>query len=150
MRQKATVIETMDGGTARVRVLRSSMCEGCENRSDSKSCACSALLGSAKEMIVEVQNGLMASAGDDVEIETETSAVLGYAAIVFLLPIIGALSLYGLACVLFSAPEAAWIAALIGFVLSFLPAVLLDRINRKKQPRIRIVSVRRHYNEEME
>ncbi len=150
MRQKATVIETLDGGNARVRVLRSSMCEGCENRSDGKSCACSALLGSAKEMIVEVQNELSARAGDDVEIETETSAVLGYAAIVFLLPIVGALAFYGLGRFLFESPEAAWIGALIGFVLSFLPAVLLDRINRKKQSRIRIVSVRRHDNEEME
>lgn len=150
MRQKATVVETLDTGTARVRVLRSSMCEGCENRSAGKSCACSALLGNAKEMIVEVQNGLSACVGDDVEIETETSAVLGYAAVVFLLPIVGALLFYGLAAVLFVAPKAAWIAALIGFALSFLPAVLLDRINRKKQPRIRIVSVRRHYNEEME
>ena len=150
MRQKATVIETLDGGTARVRVLRSSMCEGCENRSDGKSCACSALLGGAKEMIVEVQNSLTARAGDDVEIETETSAVLGYAAVVFLLPIVGALVFYCIAGMLFVSSEAVWIAALIGFILSFLPAVLLDRINRNKQPRIRIVSVCRHDNEEME
>ena len=132
MRQKATVIEPLDGGTARVRVLRSSMCEGCENRSEGKSCACSALLGGAKEMIVEVQNDLEARAGDDVEIETETSAVLGYAAIVFLLPIVGALAFYCLASLLFAAPASAWIAALIGFILSFLPAVLLDRVHRQK------------------
>lgn len=150
MRQKATVIETLDGGTARVRVLRSSMCEGCANRSDGKSCACSALLGGTREMIAEAQNDLSARPGDDVEIETETSAVLGYAAVVFLLPVVGALVFYWLGSVLFAAPEAAWIAALIGFVLSFLPAVFLDRINRKKTPRIRIVSVCRHDNEEME
>lgn len=150
MRQKATVIEILNDGTARVRVLRSSMCEGCENRSDGKACACSLLLGGAKEMVVTAQNGLSARVGEDVEIESETTAVLGYAAVVFLLPIIGALAFYVLAGTLFDAPGAEWIAAGIGFILSFLPAVLLDRINRKKQPKIRIVSVRRHDYEEME
>ncbi len=150
MRQKATVIETLENETARVRVLRSSMCEGCEKRADGKACACSLLLGGAKEMIVTVQNGLSACTGDDVEIESETSAVLGYAAIVFLLPIVGALAFYCIADVLFDTPQAEWIAALVGFVLAFMPAVLLDRINRKKQPKIRIVSVRRLDNEEME
>ena len=150
MRQKATVIEVSDDGTALVRVLRSSMCEGCENRSNEKPCACSLLLGGAKEMTVTVRNDLSARAGDDVEIESESSAVLGYAAIVFLLPVVGALVFYMLADHLLAAPEAAWIAAFSGFILSFLPAFFLDRIHRKKKPRIRIISVRRHDNEEME
>jgi len=140
MRQKATVIETR-GDIAVVRVLRSSMCEGCANRADGKACACSALLGGAKEMKVEAQNCLAAHPGDDVEIETESSAVLGYAALVFLLPVVGALAFYLIAAELSVQSHVPWIAALIGFVLAFLPALFLDRIHRNNAPRIRIVSV---------
>lgn len=152
MRQKATVIELKgeDGELARVRVLRSAMCEGCENRSDGKACACSVMLGTAREMIVDAQNPLSATVGDDVEIETETDAVLTYAALVFLLPIAGALLFYLITSRLFSSDGAAWIAALIGFALSFLPAFFIDRAKRKKLPDIRIVSVVRHEHEETE
>ena len=152
MRQKATVIELKgeDGEIARVRVLRSAMCEGCENRSDGKACACSVMLGTAREMIVDAQNPLSAAVGDDVEIETETDAVLKYAAIVFLLPIAGALVFYLIASRIFAKDGAAWSAALIGFALSFLPAVFMDRVKRKKLPDVRIVSVFRHEHEETE
>ncbi len=149
MRQKASVIEVKDS-LARVRVLRSAMCEGCENRSEGKSCACSVMLGAAREMIVDVQNPLGARVGDDVEIETETGSVLGYAALVFLLPLGGALLFYLVGARLFSSDGAAWLCALIGLAISFLPAFLFDRAKRKKLPDIRIVSVMRHDPDETE
>lgn len=152
MRQKATVIEWKDetGEIARVRVLRSAMCEGCEARADGKSCACSAMVGASREMIVDVQNPLGAAVGYDVEIETETTAVLGSAALVFLLPLGGALLFYLIGTRLFSGDGAAWLSALVGLFLFFLPALFYDRVKRKKLPDIRIVSVIRHDNEETE
>lgn len=149
MRQKASVIE-VTGEIARVRVLRSAMCEGCEARSDGKSCACSAMLGAAREMIVDVQNPLGATVGDDVEIETDTGSVLGYASLVFLLPLGGAFLGYLLASRIFQTDGAAWIGALIGLVFFFLPAFFYDRAKRKKLPDIRIVSVLRQDHDEME
>ncbi len=146
MRQKATVVELKGnaGEIARVRVLRSAMCEGCEHRADGKSCACSAMLGAAKEMLVDVQNPLHADVSDDVEIETDTGAVLLYAAIVFLFPLAGAFLFYLIGSRLFHLTEGAWLCALGGFALAFLPAFFIDRIKRKKLPDIRIVSVQRH------
>ena len=145
MRQKATVIETTGDSCeiARVRVLRSSMCEGCESRSDGKTCACSLMLGSAREMIAEADNSIGARAGDDVEIETDSETVIGYAALVFLVPIFGALLFYLIGQRCFSFPHAPAVCAIAGFGVSFLPAFIVDRINRKKTPRIRIVSVNR-------
>ncbi len=145
MRQKATVIETIgaEGEIARVRVLRSAMCEGCENRADGKSCACSVMLGNAREMVAEAENSIGARNGDDVEIETDTQTVLGYAALVFLVPIFGALLFYLIGQRFFSFPYASGVCAFAGFVLSFFPAWILDRINRKKAPRVRIVAVTR-------
>ncbi len=152
MRQKATVIETTGDSCeiARVRVLRSSMCEGCENRSNGKSCACSLMLGSAREMIAEADNSIGAQIGDDVEIETDSETVLGYAALVFLLPIFGALLFYFVGQRFFSFPYASVVCTSVGFVISFLPAFIVDRNNRKKAPRIRIVSVDRSETSRLE
>ncbi len=152
MRQKATVVEWKDntGNIARVRVLRSAMCDGCEKRAEGKSCACSAMLGSAREMLVDAQNPLSAAVGDEVEIETETDAVLTYAAAVFLLPLFGATLLYFIAARLSFSEGSCLIAALIGLVLAFLPAFFMDRAKRKKLPDVRIVSVIRCEHEEME
>ena len=142
MRQKGTVTDVFeDTGVARVRVLRSAMCDGCENRADGKSCACSLMVSKAKEMTVDAVNPLFASPSDEVEIETESGTVLSYAAVVFLLPILGAALFYFLGERLFPASDFSWAFALVGFVLSFLPAVFVDRVNRKRTPRIRIVSL---------
>ncbi len=142
MRQKGTVTEVFDDtGTARVRVYRSAMCDGCENRAEGKTCACSLMVAKAKEMTVDAVNPLFAKPGDAVEIETETGTVLSYAAVVFLLPIVGAALFYLLGERLFPGSAVPWAFALAGFVLSFLPAVFLDRANRKRTPRVRIVSL---------
>lgn len=142
MRQKGTVTEVFpDRGIARIRVLRSAMCDGCENRADGKNCACSLMVAKAKEMTVDAANPLFAKPGDSVEIETETGTVLSYAAVVFLLPILGAVLFYQLGAQLFFASDWPWAFALAGFVLSFLPAVFLDRANRKRAPRVRIVNL---------
>ncbi len=145
MRQKGTVIETVDGtNVARVRVLRSAMCDGCENRAEGKTCACSLMVERAKEMIVEAENAAMAVPGDDVEIETESTTVLAYAALVFLVPILGASLAYALGEWLFPLSNLPWAFALGGVLLSFLPAIVVDRKNRKAPPRVRIVSVLGH------
>lgn len=145
MRQKGTVIgiKGNTGEIARVRVLRSAMCEGCESRTEGKACACSVMLGNAREMIVDADNRIGACPGEDVEIETDTGTVLFYAAVVFLVPLFGALLFYLIGRQFFSAPYAPSVCAAVGFVFSFIPALIVDRVNRKKTPHIRIVAVNR-------
>ncbi len=152
MRQKATVIETTGDSAeiARVRVLRSAMCEGCAARSEGKSCACSLMLGSAREMIADADNSIGAKAGDDVEIETDSETVLLYAALVFLAPIFGTVLFYLIGQRIFSFPYAPAVCALVGFIIAFVPALIVDRINRTKTPRVRIVTVNRCESSEMD
>jgi sigma-E factor negative regulatory protein RseC len=140
MRQKAVVLET-SGNRAKIKVLRSSMCEGCSKKDGGGSCACGELLGANRIMITEAENSLQAVPGDAVEIETESSVVLGYAAIVFLLPVVMFFVGYALAS---SWTEILWMPWLIGggcFLLSFVPVLILEKQKRKIAPQIQIVAV---------
>jgi len=149
MRQKAVVLETK-GNTARVKVLRSTMCEGCEKRGNGSSCACGALVGANRVMICEADNPLCANPGDAVEVETDSSVVLGYAALVFVLPIVVFFLAYTAADMFTQSVYIPWIAGGLGFVLSFIPILITDRIRSRKSPQIRIISVLHNHDEENE
>ncbi len=139
MRQKALVMET-SGNIAKIKVFRSTMCEGCSKHSEGKSCACGELLGANRVMIAEASNEIGAKAGEAVEIETSTSVVLGYAALVFVLPIAAFFLLYAAAEVMFSFAYAPWIAGGAGFLLAFVPVMIAEHMRRGKNPQLRIVT----------
>ena len=141
MRQKAIVVAAADDGTATVEVLRSTMCDGCKKSENGTACACGQLFGAAKTMRAAAVNEADAEPGDCVEIETESSVVLGYAALVFLFPIAAAFLLYTIAV---TVTEIAWIhwgAAAAGFVFFYAVIAAVEQIRRTKMPQIRIVSV---------
>ncbi len=139
MRQKALVMET-SGNIAKIKVFRSTMCEGCSKHGEGKSCACGELLGANRVMISEASNEIGAKAGEAVEIETSTSVVLGYAALVFILPIAAFFLLYAAADALMSFAYAPWIAGGAGFLLAFVPVMIAERMRRGKKPQLRIVA----------
>ncbi len=143
MEQIGIVKETRKG-TAVVEVLRTAMCEGCARQKESGSCVCGELLGAARTMTADAANDVDAAVGDRVRLETASSVVLGYAALVFLLPVAAALLFYYTAA-LFSPPAAVpWIAAAAGFLLSFAAVFLIDRAKRKNGPQIRIAEILEH------
>ncbi len=131
MKQKATVLE-IQGTNAFVSVRRSSMCEGCEkNGGCSGSCAAGELLGANKSMTALAQNGVGARAGDTVELESESTTVLGYAALVFLLPILLCAAAYGIASAFGAGEGVRWISAAGGFAAAFILILLIDRLKKK-------------------
>ena len=140
MRQKAFVLDT-NGSIASVKVLRSTMCEGCAHRDKGSSCACGELLGANRVMIAEAVNDIGANVGDTVEIETETHVVLGYAALVFMLPLAVFFLLYAAADAVFPGTYISWIIGAGGFLLSFVPIFIADRRRRGKTPQLRITAV---------
>jgi len=139
MRQKAVVLQTY-GDTARIKVLRASMCEGCAKRGEEGSCACGAIMGANRVMIAEARNDVHAAAGEDVEIETDSAVVLRYAALVFLLPVILFIAAYSAAQTLTQSLYIPWIAAAAAFVLAFVFVIVFDRRSRKNGSQIRIVA----------
>lgn len=142
MRQKAVVIET-EGKIAEIEVSRASMCDGCQkNGGCEHHCELSGLIaGSGKQMKTTAQNRIGAKAGDTVEVETESTKVLGYAALVFLMPIFVCAVFYFLAEAVFVSETAGVIAAAAGFVLAFLGISFFDRRKKKSLPDIVIVDI---------
>ncbi|MBE6598795.1 MAG: hypothetical protein E7638_05085 [Ruminococcaceae bacterium] len=131
MTQKATVIE-IKGKNAIVSVRRSSMCDGCEkNGGCSGSCAAGELLGANKTMTAAVSNEVGAKVGDTVEIESESRTVLGYAALIFLFPILLGSAAYTAADFFGAGESGAMLSALGGFAAAFLFIIIFDRLKKK-------------------
>lgn len=118
MKQKG-IVKEINGEFATVSVLRAEACSSCSGRN---------FCGSARQAEVRVKNAVSAQIGETVEIETPSEKVLGYAALVFLSPVLLAVGLY-LLLYRFSGIFAG-IAAFLGFIIPFAFAYFID----KKRP----------------
>lgn len=141
MRERATVIRTNEN-LAEIEVNKASMCERCEKNGDcSHHCEISGLIGGTKKMKTVAQNRIGAKAGDLVEIETESIMVLGYAALVFIMPILICALFYYVANLIAENNIYSLISAAAGFFISFAAIALVDRLKKGKTPDIMIVKV---------
>lgn len=142
MKQKAEVLE-LKGKNALVSVRRSSMCEGCEKQGGcGTSCAAGNLLGASKTMTVLASNEIGACVGDTVEVESESRTVLGYAALVFLFPIILCVVAYLIGQAAGVGETGAMICGLVGFLAAFPVILVFDRAKKKSaKPDVRITKI---------
>ena len=110
MKTTGTVKGT-DGKYAQVSVIRTSACDGCHSKDFCLSC-------SKKEMTVSVSNDIGAVPGDTVELYSPTGRVLGYAALVFVLPVVLAILGYIGAYYIFGEGSAVF-GSLAAFAVTF-------------------------------
>lgn len=125
MKHNAIVKET-DGEKAVVAILRQEACSHCAGR---------VVCGGGKVTTVTVKNDIGASAGDTVVIESPSESVLGYAALVFLAPVLLAVLVY----LAFSqiSKAVAIAGSVLGFMLPYAVAFVIDRKKREERmPRI--------------
>lgn len=143
MKTKAIVIST-DGGFATVESERVSACEGCHKATDGKGCSVCSLMGSQRKFSARAVNRVGARVGDTVSVETQTKCVIGYACLVFLLPLALALIGYGVAS--FVTDSAAWRAAgaVLGLVCTFIGLFFYSRALQKKKCDIEITEILNH------
>ena len=106
------------------------------------------MFGSAKTMTVRVKNPLGASVGDTVWVESADGTVLGYAALVFLIPIVVCAVLYAAASALFTPIWVSCLAAAVGFVGSFALLGILERKKKRDEPDIVITDIAADETEE--
>lgn len=140
MRQRAIVTKT-HGKNAEIEVTRSSMCEGCEkNDGCSHHCEISGLVKNSGKMKTNAINNIGAEVGDIVEVETESTKVIGYAALVFIMPIIFCLIFYYAAEALMHSQTASLISSAAGFIISFVIIIFIDKLKRNT-PEIEIVNI---------
>ena len=141
MKQKAVVLST-EGKYALVEVSRSAMCDGCVKQDCAgHTCAAGAIFGSAKSMTVRVRNPLHAQVGDTVSVESADKTVLGYAALVFLMPIAVCAVLYGAAQALTEIQWIPYAAAAVGFVGAFALLGGIEQKKKKAEPDIVITEI---------
>ncbi len=80
MLQRAKVVRIIDENTAEISVVRASACgHDCES--------CGGCGMSSSQVVAEAVNSVGARVGDVVTVETDTTAVIGIAAVVYMLPL---------------------------------------------------------------
>ena len=120
METRARVVEVdADKGIAIVEGRRKSACDGCHKNTDGEGCAVCSLMGSDPLIRTRADNAAGAKEGDTVLIASDTSRMLRYAAMVFLLPLLCGAAGYLAATLLTERPVWQAGAALCGFGLAF-------------------------------
>lgn len=140
MRVRAKVI-AIEGKYATVLCDRKSACEGCHKLSDGGECSVCSLMGGGKSMQTKAYNVAHAAVGDTVELETASARVLGYAAMVFLLPV--AMVVLGYLLSGFWTDSDAWRYAFCALllVLTFIGIRLYSERVQKKRTDVTVVAV---------
>lgn len=139
MQTTATVIELRDD-RAIIEVERESACEGCHKSRDGKGCSICSLTGANKKFRATAINRIGAEVGERVLVSSDTSKVLGYSAIVFLLPLVVGFAFYFLSELV---TQIEWIrcaALLSGFLLAFLGVFGYSKAVAKKRCDLEIVA----------
>ena len=152
MKTKATVVEIIDPDIAVVSVERRAACDGCHKQAEGECSVCS-LMASGKTMKARAYNAVGAAVGDTVVLESSSACVLGYAALVFLLPIVAVIGGYLLAGLWTDVQTWRYVCAGVLFVLSFVVIRLISSCHAKRAPDIVAVAVidaesGERYNEE--
>ncbi len=140
MLNTAVVIET-DRDRAVVRVERKSACEGCHKASGGKDCAVCGLVGGNRTLDARAINSVGAEVGDTVEIESASSRVLLYAALVFILPIVLAFAGYGIAYLCGSVEWVCAVSAAAGAVAALAVAAIVSRAVGRRRCDVKIIKV---------
>lgn len=125
MTQQATVRKILSETTAEVEVVRRGACGG-----DCAKCGGCEAMAVGKNVSIHVNNPIGALIGDTVTIEGETKKVLGFAALVYTLPVV----LFFMGYVLFALlQKGEGIAALGGCVFAAIGVLIAIRYNRKME-----------------
>ncbi len=132
MKTKATVVEVY-GNRAKVESERLSACEGCHKATEGEGCSVCSLMGANRTISTEAYNPLGAKVGDIVMIESATGRILGYAALVFLLPLLMAATCYGISAIFLDSDAWQIGCAGIGFAVSFIGIFFYSRSLQKKR-----------------
>ena len=120
METRALVIEVdASKGIAVVESRRKSACDGCHKNTEGEGCAVCSLMGSDPLIRTRAVNAVGAQIGDTVLIASDTSRMLRYAAMVFLLPLLCGAVGYLSAALITKSPACQAGAALCGFALAF-------------------------------
>ena len=125
MQTKAVVI-AVDGAFATVETERKSACDGC-HKAEEGGCSVCSLMGADRKIATKALNTAKAKVGDIVTIESQTSRMLGYGLLVFVLPIVLALIAWGIASAFTANIAIQAISAFGGFALCLICVAIYSK-----------------------
>lgn len=146
MQTTATVIQTIQN-KAIVEVERQAACDGCHKNKDGSGCSICSLTGGSKKFEATALNEIGAKVGDRVTVTTRTERVLGYASLVFLLPLVVGVAFYFLAALITNEEIWQYVSLIFGFVISFFFVWLYAKQVAKKRCDVEIVEILEKTNE---
>ena len=124
--QTRAVVVAIDGIFATVESERKSACDGC-HKAEEGGCSVCSLMGGDRKIATKALNTAHAQVGDVVTIESKTTRMLGYALLVFILPIVVALLSWGIASQFTANSAISTAFAFAGFVLSLCGVALYSK-----------------------
>ena len=141
--KKTAEIVSIRGNIVRVKVERSSMCDGCAVKAQNGKCSCShaSLLGEAKLFFADAVCDIPVSIGDKVIIETADSKVLRNAVLVFILPIVFFIAANSLTLHFTDREAVSFASAAAAFLLSFVVIGIAEKKKKDKLPDITVTEV---------
>ena len=140
MEQVGFVKEILDN-KAKVEVARSNMCEGCAKKECSGECTVQDMFVSNKKVNVIANNEIGAKVGDKVLLESQTSTILKYAAIVFIVPIVFFIAAYLITMKISSDENLALIISVASFILCFAVIGIYEKVVSKRRSSVDIIKV---------
>ena len=140
MKTFATVISVTEK-YALVEADRVSACEGCHKATEEDGCSVCTLMGGSRKFSAKAENTLGAKVGDRVVIESSTRRLLAYAALVFLLPLFGAATVYGVLSRINVGSSLCLLGAFAGFAGTFFGVFAYSEIVRKKHYDVKITEI---------
>lgn len=140
MRTQGKVIR-LDGKYATVLCRRTSACDGCHKLADGGDCSVCSLMGHGKDVEARALNEVNACVGDTVALESATSRMLGYAALVFLLPVVALLGGYLLSAWWTSQAPYRYLCGVVAFILTFVGIRIYSERVIKRRSEVHVVEV---------
>ena len=134
MTQTARVIK--GGEDAVIEISRKSACEMCHETGSA--CTACNIFTSSKKASARAQNAIGANVGDIVEVESKETTILGFAAIVFLLPIAIPLILY---LIFQTNMTIAVTVAVAAFLITSIAVYFVSKRYEKKKPVLKITKI---------
>ena len=135
------VVKETNGKYAVVETERKSACDGCHKNENGEGCAMCKIFGGSAKISAKAKNGVGARVGDKVEIESSSGRMLGYAAFVFVLPLIFAIAAYFVGMGIGIGEGFSGLCAIGAFVLTFSIIAVVSKLFLSNRCDISIVKI---------
>lgn len=139
MQTKAIVTEVHDS-YAIVETERTAACDGC-HKAEEGGCSVCSLMGTDRKMSARAINEIGASVGDTVLIESDSSRMLWYAALIFLFPLLLGILSWAIVASFNDSALAQSLGGFGGFLVCFFAVFLYSRSVKEKRCEIKITEI---------